>query len=243
MTHVTNVQSFEKLVGICTGYGGAYNPGQQNLRIENLTALLMQAREKLLQVSITKTNHEQAQNAREIAFMEMRSLVSRIMAELRSTGALAQTIADATVMARKIRGYTKAEKPGAAVPQEGKDIEPEAGSRKRNSADFGNSAAYFEKLLQTLGSVPGYQPMKPELQLETLKARLAHLRSMNAAVVAAYAAWSNTRHERTNFMYLGPECMHDTAMAMKQQVKASFGNNSEAFALVRKIRFTKLLKK
>ncbi len=242
MTHVTNVQSFEKLLGICTGFGGAYNPGQQNLRVENLSDLLKQVQDKLLQVSIAKTNHEQAQNAREIAFMEMRQIVPRIMAELKSSRVLSQAIADASVMARRIMGYTKAEKPGAAVPEAGKSNEPEAGSRKRNSADFGNSAAYFEKLLQTLGSVPGYQPMKPELQLETLKAKLAQLRSMNAAVVAAYAAWSNTRHERTNFMYLGPECMHDTAMAMKQQVQATFGFNSEAFALVRKIRFTKLLK-
>ena len=50
MTHVSNVQSFEKLLGICTGFGGSYNPGKQNLRIENLTKLLMQANEKLLEV-------------------------------------------------------------------------------------------------------------------------------------------------------------------------------------------------
>ncbi len=241
MTHVTNVQSFEKLVGICTGYGGSYNPGQQNLRIENLMALLMQAREKLLQVSITKTNHEQAQNAREIAFMEMRSLVSRIMAELRSTGATPQTIADATLMARKIRGYTKSEKPGSA-PDQGKASNQEGATRKRNSADFGNTAAYFEKLLQTLGNEPRYQPLKPELQMETLKATLAQLRSLNAAVVAAYAAWSNARYERTSFLYLGPECLHNIAMAIKQQVQATFGYKSEAAALVRKIRFTKLIK-
>ncbi len=243
MTHVNNVQSFEKLLGICTGFGGAYNPGQQNLRVENLSDLLKQAQNKLLQVSIAKTNYEQAQNAREIAFIEMRAIVPRIMAELKSSRVVPQAIADALVMARRIKGYTKAEKPGAVVSEAGKATEPEASSRKRNSADFGNSTYYFEKLLQTLASIPGYQPTKPALQLENLNARLDQLRSASAAVVAAYAAWSNTRHERTNFMYLGPECMHDTAMAMKQQVKASFGNNSEAFALVRKIRFTKLLKR
>ena len=58
MTHVSNVQSFEKLLGICTGLGGSYNPGKQNLRVENLTKLLMQANEKLLEVSVAKSNHE-----------------------------------------------------------------------------------------------------------------------------------------------------------------------------------------
>jgi hypothetical protein len=240
MTHVSNVQSFEKLLGICTGLGGSYNPGKQNLRIENLNATLKLAQDKLLQVSIVKTNHEQAQNAREIAFIELRSLVSRIMFELRSSGAQPQAIADATVMTRRIRGYGKAQKPVASL-KEGAVTEPEAGSRKRNSADFGNTAAYFEKLLQTLGSEPMYQPMKPELQMETLKATLIKLRSVNAAVVAAYAAWSNARHERTRFMYLGPESLHGTAMDMKQQVQSSYGYNSETGALVRKIRFTKLI--
>jgi len=31
MSHVKNMQSFEKLMGICTGLGGNYNPGKQNL--------------------------------------------------------------------------------------------------------------------------------------------------------------------------------------------------------------------
>jgi hypothetical protein len=241
MTHVSNVQSFEKLLGICTGLGGSYNPGKQNLRIENLNAMLKQAQDKLFQVSIAKTNHEQAQNVREIAFMEIRSLVSRLMAELRSSGALPQTIDDASVMARRIRGYAKAEKPGI-ITEQGTASDPEVATRKRNSADFGNTAAYFEKLLQTLGIESGYQPMKPEFQMDSLQAKLTHLRSMNAAVVAAYAAWSNARHERTTFMYLGPESLHSTAMAMKQQVQASYGYKSEAAALVRKIRFTKLNK-
>jgi len=241
MTHVSNVQSFEKLLGICTGYGGSYNPGKQNLRVEILSDLLKQAQDKLLQVSIAKSNHEQAQNEREIAFTEMRALTSRIMAELRSSGALPQTIADASVMARRIRGYSKADKAGITA-EKGKASEPETASRKRNSADFANSAAYLEKLLQTLGNEPRYQPMNPELQLETLQAMLTRLRSLNAAVVNAYAAWSNARHERTTFLYLGPECLHNTAMAMKHQVQATFGFNSEAHALVRKVHFTKLIK-
>ncbi len=241
MTHVNNVQSFEKLLGICTGYGGTYNPGKQNLRVENLSNLLMQAREKLLQVSVTKSNHEQAQNDREIAFEEMRQLTSRILAELKSSGALPQTVADATVVARKIRGYVKRQKPDVAKDE--KAAVGEAVTHKRFNADFGNSTAYFEKLLQTLGNEPMYQPAKPELQMDTLQATLANLRSVNAAVVTAYAAWSNARRERTSFLYLGPESLHATAMAVKQQVKATFGHTSEATALVRKIRFTKLSKR
>ena len=242
MTHVNNVQAFEKLLGICTGLGGSYNPGKQNLRIENVSNLLILARGTLLQVSIAKSNHEQAQNDREIAFTEMRALISRIMAELRSSGALPQTVADATLMVRRIRGFVKAEKPAATMAPEATGGSSEAGGRKRNSADFGNSAAYFEKLLQTLGNESMYHPMHPALQMDTLQAKLIQLRNANAAVVAAYVRWSNARRERTNVLYLGSNSLHNTAMAMKQQVQASFGFSNEATALVRKIRFTKLIK-
>ncbi len=113
-------------------------------------------------------------------------------------------------------------------------------TRKRSSADFGNSMAYFEKLLQTLGNEPMYQPANPEMQLVILQAVLDNLRNLNASLMFAYAGWSVARRERDNFLYVGPECLHNTAMAVKQQVKASFGYQDEATALVRKIRFTKL---
>lgn len=238
MTHVSNVQSFEKLLGICTGFGGSYNPGQQNLRIENLTAMLKQAQDKLLQVSIAKSHHEEAQNNREVAFAAMRTLTPRILAELKASRPMRQTIADAMVMARKIRG-DKAEKPVTAESKEGMAASV-AVTRKRNSADFGNSMAYFEKLLQTLGNEPMYQPANPEMQMVNLQAVLDNLRNLNAAVTSAYAAWSVARRERDNFLYVGPECLHSTAMAVKQQVKATFGYRDEVTALVRKIRFTKL---
>ena len=32
MSHIKNVDAYSRLVGLCTGYGGKYNPGQQNLQ-------------------------------------------------------------------------------------------------------------------------------------------------------------------------------------------------------------------
>ncbi len=48
MKQVSNMQSFEKLLGICTGLGA---PGQQNLRVENLSDLL-----KLVNIRYPATN-------------------------------------------------------------------------------------------------------------------------------------------------------------------------------------------
>jgi hypothetical protein len=242
MSHINNVQSFEKLLGICTGYGGTYNPGQQNLRVENLSVILMRAREKLLQVSVAKTNYEHAQNSREAAFEEIRKLAPRILAELKSADVLPETVHDAALMVRKMMGYTSLVKPSGAVEApSGSGISNPGPVRKRSSgSDFGNTMANFEKLIQTLASVPLYQPSNEELQVDILQANLATLQILNTAVVTAASALGKARRERNTVLYLGRSSLCSTALTVKQKVKATFGTSSEAFKAARKIRFTKM---
>ena len=243
MSHVHNVQSFEKLLGICTGYGGSYNPGQQNLRVENLSDLLARAREKLLQVSIAKTSYENAQNSREAAFDEMRMLAPRILAELKSSDDVQpETVKDAALMVKKMKGYSSSVKPArTAAPPEGSGISKPALVRRRSGgSDFANSTASFEKLLQTLASVPMYQPNNEELQLDILQVNLATLQSLNTALVTAASILGRARRERNTVLYEGRTSLCSTAMVVKQKVKATFGTTSEAYLAASKIRFTKI---
>jgi hypothetical protein len=241
MTTVINLQSFEKLMGVCTGYGGKYNPGRQNLRVENLSDMLKQAREKIQQVSVAKTNYEIAQNNRELAFAELRALASRILAELKSSGIQETTVDDAATMVRKIRGYHLTKKPTAAIPSEARETSDKPViNRSRSGKKFGYITVDFEKLLQTLIAEPEYQPANPELQVSTLQEKLEALRSVNTTAVSASSSWSLARMARNDFFYVGRNSLHSTAMAVKQQVKATFGSRSEATALVSKIRFTKM---
>ncbi len=241
MTHVMNLQSFEKLLGICTRYGGKYNPGRPNLRVENLSDMLNEAREKILQVSVAKTNYENAQNDRELAFADIRLLASRAYAELKSSVASPQTVADAALMVRKIKGKTLTKKTIAAASSpessdpSGKTVVNPARSGKR----FGYITANFEKLLQTLIAEASYQPANPELQVNTLQEKLIHLRSVNAAVVSTFSGWGQARNDRNAFFFQGRNSLHSTAMAVKEQMKATFGSKSEATADALKVRFTK----
>jgi hypothetical protein len=241
MSHINNVQSFEKLLGICTGYGGTYNPGQQNLRVENLSDLLMRAREKLLQVSVAKTSYENAQNSREVAFEEIRTLAPRILAELKSADVLPEMVNDAALMVKKMLGYYSAAKPSDSVetPASSAINNPGAGRRRSRGSDFGNTVGNFEKLIQTLASAPLYQPTIDELQLDILQANLATLQSLNTEVVRTAAELGKARRERNAILYQGRSSLCSTAKAVKQKVKATFGSRSEAFTATSKIRFTK----
>jgi hypothetical protein len=59
-------------------------------------------------------------------------------------------------------------------------------------------------------------------------------------MVSKATAWALARMERHAFFYQGSNSLHNTAMAVKQQVKAAFGAQSEAYRLASKIPFTKL---
>jgi hypothetical protein len=88
MSNVKNVQSLEQLLGICTGLGGSYNPGNQNLQVKAMTALLSQARNVLSEVHYARTGYEIATNQREDAFSTLKPLTTRIISTLLSGGAM-----------------------------------------------------------------------------------------------------------------------------------------------------------
>jgi hypothetical protein len=148
---------------------------------------------------------------------------------------------DAAAMVRKIRGYTLSRKPAAVAPPEGVDTgngKP-AVNHSRSGKNFGYITVNFDKLLQTLITEPAYQPTIPELQVKYLQEKLANLYSVNAALVSSASELTLARATRNAFFYEGPGSLYSIAMAVKQQVRATFGNKSEATRLANKIRFTK----
>ena len=57
------MQAFGKLTGICTGYGGTYNPGQQNLQVNAMTTLLNSAQQAWEEVKEARKAYEEAVKA------------------------------------------------------------------------------------------------------------------------------------------------------------------------------------
>ncbi|HNV29267.1 MAG TPA: hypothetical protein PKJ83_09040 [Cyclobacteriaceae bacterium] len=235
MSNSKNVEAFNRLIGICTGYGGTYSPGSPNLRVESLSELLSQARAVMHRVSIAKTGYETATNEREVAFVEIRQLASRILVELKSTGALPQTVADAALMVRKIRGRVLAKKPAVTEVSEAMQV-----SRPRvTGSDFDSVVYHFEKLIETLIAEPRYVPGIGDLQVATLQQKLHALRKANEKVVTATTGLGNARRDRNALLYFSPGSVKKTALAVKQQVKAIFGYSSEAAKAADRIKFTK----
>lgn len=235
MSNSKNVEAFNRLIGICTGYGGTYSPGSPNLRVESLSELLNQARAVMHRVSIAKTGYETATNEREVVFVEIRQLASRILAELKSTGASHQTVADAALMVRKIRGQLRAKKSEVTEVSE-----PPVVKRPRvTGSDFDSVVYHVEKLIETLVAEPRYAPGIGDLQVTALQEKLYALRMANEKVVTATTGLGSARRDRNALLYFNQGSVRKTALAVKQQVKAIFGYNSEAAKAASRIKITR----
>jgi hypothetical protein len=236
MSNSKNVEAFNRLIGICTGYGGTYGPGSPNLRVESLLELLSQARDAIHRVSISKTGYETATNQREVAFVEIRQLASRILSQLKSSGVLPQTVANAATMVRKIRGRVRAKKP--EVTEASEATVPKVKRPRVTGSDFESVVYHVEKLIETLLIEPRYHPGIGELQVATLQKKLEALRIANQAVVTAATVLGNSRSDRDALLYFSAGSVRNTFQAVKQQLKATFGIGSDADKAASRIRFT-----
>jgi len=236
MSNVKNVEAFGKLTGICTGYGGTYNPGQPNLQVTAMNTLLSQARATLQEVHVAKTVFDNVTNTREVMFREMIALSSRAISWLRASGAAPLTVEDAQASFRKMYGG-RLTTPALAATESA--AAPAAPSRKARGLDYASVCDTFAKLVESLQAEPKYQPNEPELSVAAFSNLLTMLRNQNDLVNQARTALASARNKRTTLLYTGVNNLVSVGRAVKQYVRSVFGPRSLQQVEVSAIYFTK----
>ncbi len=243
--HAKNVANFEDLISYCTGYGSAYNPNLAAIKIANMNTLKNSANTALTNVVLTFTAFKNATNAREIVFLPIKKLSTRIINALRASGVPEQTIKDALTINRKIQGkklktvFGGKEKtavnpndPPVEVPEEPKEI-----SSSQQSYD--SMIEHFSKLIDLLTSQPLYVPNEADLKLTALNTLLASMKTSNTAVITATTNVSNSRISRNYILYKIVTGLVDVAFEVKSYVKSVFGAKSPEYKQVSGLKFTK----
>ncbi len=241
MSNVKNLQSLEKLLGTCTGLGGSYNPGNQNLQVKAMAALLSQARNTLSEVDIAKTGYEVATNQREEAFKGLGPLTGRIISAMIASGSRPETVADARTMTRKIYGrvLSKDREPVPSLVESNSADEKPKTTRRARGTDYASLVSHFAKLLETVAASERYKTNEQELSVESLKKHLTALQKHNSSVISATVAWQEARRKRDEILYYLDRNLFTVGQRAKQYVKSVYGYGSEEYRSVSKIRFTK----
>jgi len=124
--HAKNVANFESLTLSAIGFGNAYNPSKDSLKIPAMQTLLTAAKNSLNAVNVAQATYSNAVAARESAFEPLSKLITRVNNSLKATDTTTQVDESAQTIVRKLQGtrasakLTDEEK--KALEAEGKEI-------------------------------------------------------------------------------------------------------------------------
>lgn len=236
--HAKNVANFDELISFVTGYRESYNPSKATIKLDALKALSDHAKTSINAVSSMEPAYKSAVAAREVVFIPLSKLTTRIMNSIKATDTTVQVDENARTLVRKIQGVRatakKTEDEKKALAEKGKEVVEISTSQMSYDSRLDN----FFKLIQLLSSVPEYSPNEKELKIEHLNTILDDLKAKNAAVVESYIPLSNARISRNNLLYKENTGLYDVALDVKNYIKSVFGATSPQYKQVSKIKFT-----
>ncbi len=232
MNTIKNMQSFTRLIGYCTGYGGKYNPGRQTLQVENLQVQLEAVRQALEEVKVTKVHFYNEVNARRQAFDELPKQAASVIRTLKSFGASEETMADARLYYRSILGRKLTVKP---IEKAGEAVEPIPVRRSQLQLAYVNKVDWFAQLVQTASTHPSYRPNEPALSIEGLNSKVVELQAFNQRVDDARVKWKNACLKRDKLIKGKDESVMMTTRAVKDYLGAIFGFSSPEYGQVKGI--------
>lgn len=136
--HAKNVANMNLFRKYCASLNYEFNPSRLELQPQSLDALVASCRARQKEVKDTKATHQFATNEREVAFLPLSKLATKISAAVAATGATPQTLKDVRALVRKINGTRAKPLPKEAVPPTDQTNAPAAKNRSVSQQGFDN---------------------------------------------------------------------------------------------------------
>jgi len=235
--HAKNVANFENLITNVSGFGQAYNPSKESIKLSALNTLLASAKSSINMVNSAEPAYKNAVSAREVAFAPFGKLITRVNNSLKASNSSSQVDDSAMTLVRKLQGrratpkLTDEEKKAAEA--EGKEVNQISASQMSYDSRLDN----FDKLIKLLTSEPEYSPNEADLKIESLTTLYNDLSSKNTAVINATVPLNNARISRNNELYTTLTGVVDISADVKMYVKSVFGATSPQYKAISKLEF------
>ncbi|MFZ4800227.1 MAG: hypothetical protein ACOYMA_22245 [Bacteroidia bacterium] len=246
--HYLNVVKFDELIVICKSYDLIYKPSKTSYSITALELLSAEVKDILLNVSQKEIAYAKDTNDRELQFVDLKRLSTRVLLAAKSSGVTSVHFNDLVNVNRKIQGrravaITAEEKVTMKSQILNKSADPNLPLLKKNSVSqlsYDRLFNNFSKLVEVLKATPEFKPNEEELKITSLSAKLELMRLSNQIVSESTVNLSKVRFDRNQIMYLQENNLVDTAMAVKNYSKSVFGARSIQNKQLSGMRFTKL---
>jgi len=234
--HAKNVANFQTLISNCTSFGVIYNPSNRILTIENLKLFHIEAKGNLNKVSRTKSEHDDIEGKRQTLFGSYRTISTKIMGALLSSGAPQTVINDARTISRKMQGRRA---PGTKI-----ELNEDGTKKSRNSISqqsFDMRIEHLDKMIELLSFERKYDPNEPHLTIEGLRAYHDELDTINEQVKDAYGPYSNAMNARNRKLYAPEIGLVAIANSVKNYAKSIYKTNTPEYKSISKLPFKTLV--
>ena len=237
--HEKNAANFEDLISRCAGFGTAYNPSLNAIKIANMNTMRTAVLSILAGEKSAETAHILAEGNREIVFKPRKTFATRVMSALKSCGVSPEIIKDAQAINRKIQGH-RAKAIKKAELQNINDPVEKIISVSRQSYD--SIIEHYSKLIDLLSAVNAYNPNEADLKISGLNTLLNTMKAVNTAHINATTHLLNARIARNEILYKRVTGMLDIAQECKDYVKSVYGSQHPKYKEVSAIQFKRLVK-
>jgi hypothetical protein len=230
----TYIGHFQLLINVCEGFGMKYNPQSPALQTMAMRSQLSAVQTAVNLVDTLLPDYIAAESARHEKFAIVPPLATRVQA-----AAVVANLPDAIItrikeIVRKIHG----ERAKKIKPEDVAGVGGEPAKHiSVSQTSFNEQIEHFNQLIDLAASQTTYMPAEIDLSVTSLSMLLNKLRLTNDAVMFAAVPLTTARQERNTLLYAPKTGMIDTALAVKEYVKAVFGAASPEYKEVNHIKF------
>lgn len=236
--HNKNVVNFETITTKCNNMGALFNPSNEEIALPALKTTLQSGKEILVSYNKAKVAFDNVTNERKVLYQPVSSLITRVIAAVKSAKISKESLDDLKSLADLFRGHRKApSKAQKAKAAEGEEV-PKSASRSKQSYD--SKAESFEKLVSLLETTPSYKPNEQELSLAVLKTLSQQLKDANTRTADAEDKLEKARNERNRVLYGTESGLVDLGGKVKQYALSLLSTKSPEYKQLIKIKLKDL---
>jgi hypothetical protein len=236
---VTQVTTFEKLLGQCKAQGVLYNPANDSLKVPALTFYLDQAKKTVEGLNHTQALYGQAVFQRKETFGTLSKFITRIVHALKASNAPAATIAEAYRYKNRFSAKVKS-RPAVTPSADAANGDPPVKRTKAQYA-FDDQLSNFETLVKIVVAEPSYKPAEVDLTAEALTTFEKKLHALNDGVINSSIALATARKDRDKVLF-SASSITKIASDVKAYARSVFGTQHKAFKEINSLRFLKTAK-
>ncbi len=240
----TNLNNFGTMITRLRGLGPKYDPGNDDLKLVNLQAVLDDGLVIASDYAAKEAIYSPAIAAKQQIFETGGKLLSPIVAALKTGKASIVTIETVKGYVDKYRGVVKKAKKEDDAAMNGDDTastDSTKGERSNRQTSYAFLVQHFERIYQTLLAEPKYAPKNNDaIKTPALKTVLDSMRANVTAADGAQDAFSTVRYQQT-VRHNDPDTGICALAAMvKANLVEDYGVSSSEYKSVSYLPFKKL---